>query len=174
MRTAGIRTLVEEAVSRLPKPHTEDVIDDAFQAIEQRPEWLEQYQAFCKDLGKETVNTWCGFWIANWEGRSGTERAPAVKSTLIETYRKLTAAANKAGKKMKEPAALQLMWDYYQTNRESLPKTIAQHRDVIVELIMEGFTAEEAFAKTPELDPKPEIEPTPIRKKGGMAHLGRR
>jgi hypothetical protein len=175
MRTAGIRKLVEQAVARLPKPHTEDVIDDAFHAIEQRPEWREQYEAFCKELGKSKVNTWGGFWIANWEGRSGTEQTPAAKSTLIETYPRLTAAANKAGKKVKEPAALKLMWDHFQANKASLPKSIVQHRDVIVELIMEGFTAEEAFAKAPDLDPQPVIEPPLSRKKAAaMAHLGRR
>jgi hypothetical protein len=32
----------------LPTPHTEHVIDDVFYAIEQSPEYLEQYDRLCR------------------------------------------------------------------------------------------------------------------------------
>jgi hypothetical protein len=147
MRTAGIKRLVEEVLASLPKPHTEDVIDDVFHAIEQRADWRQQYDDLSTDLGKTVVNTWGGFWIASSEGRSGVQQVPARKSKLIESYSKLTQAADKAGKKRKEPDALKTMSDYYRANKAKLPSSIVDCREVIVELLMEGIAAEEAFSK---------------------------
>jgi hypothetical protein len=147
MRTTGIKKLVEEVLSTLPKPHTEDVIDDVFGAIERRPEWRQQYDHLSAELTKTVVNTWGGFWIAHWEGRSGVQQVPAAKSTLLDSYSKLGKTAPKPGKKVKEPEALKMMSDYYQKNRAQLPKSIATHREVIVELLMAGFAVEEAFSK---------------------------
>lgn len=146
MRTADIKRLVEDALASLPKPHTEDVIDDVFQAIEQRPEWRQRYDDISSDLGKSVANTWGGFWIANSEGRSGVEQVPAKRSTLIQSYSKLTQLAQRGGKKLKEPDALKVMWDYYQANKAKLPSSIVRYREVIVELLMAGLTAEEAFS----------------------------
>lgn len=50
-------------------------------------------------------------------------------------------------KKVKEPKARELMATHYQIHRDSLPTSIRQHRELIVELIMEGFTPDEAFAQ---------------------------
>ncbi len=147
MRTAPVKLLVEEVLASLPKPHTEDVIDDVFHAIEHRPEWRQQYEDLARELGRSDVNAWGGFWIANAEGLSGAKPVPAEKSTLIRSYSKLTKAAPKAGKKIKEPEALQLMSDYYRANRAALPPSVKAYREVIIELIMAGFPAEEAFAK---------------------------
>jgi len=151
MRTAGIKRLVEEVLLSLPKPHTEDVIDDVFEAIERRPEWRRQYDDLSTDLGKTVVNTWGGFWIAHSEGRWGVHQVPAKKCTLLESYSKLDKTGSKPGKKVKEPEALKMMSDYYQKNKANLPKSIAAHREVIVALLMEGFTAEEAFSKVKSL-----------------------
>jgi hypothetical protein len=147
MRTAGIKRLVEEVLDNLPKPHTEDIIDEVFHAIEHQPAWRRQYDALSADLGKTVVNTWGAFWIANSEGRAGTNQVPAGKSTLIDSYSKLTQASKKAGKKLKQPEALKIMSEYYQANRQDLPSSIVNHRDIIVQLLMAGYTAEEAFAK---------------------------
>lgn len=48
-------------------------------------------------------------------------------------------------KSIKRPAALTLMADYYAENRASLPESIKESRELIVSLIMEGFSPEEAF-----------------------------
>jgi hypothetical protein len=151
MRTAGIKRLVEEVLSSLPKPHTEDVIDDVFQAIEHRREWRRQYDGLSTDLGKTVVNTWGGFWIAHSEGRWGVHQVTA-KSTLINSYSKLNEAGNRPSKKVREPEALKMMSDYYQKNKANLPTSIADYREEIVELLMEGFAAEEAFSKVQLLD----------------------
>ena len=146
MRTAGIKPLVEEVLKNLPKPHTEDIIDDVFHAIEHRPAWRQQYDAFCADLGKSAVNTWGGFWVANSAGRAGAQEVPARKSTLIASYPKLTQTF-KAGKKLKQPEALKKMSEYYQANKAALPSSIIDHRDVIVQLLMAGYTVEDAYSK---------------------------
>ncbi len=53
--------------------------------------------------------------------------------------------AIKPRKRIKEPEAAKNMYDYYNNNRNSLPQWIEDHRDVLIDLIMEGFSAEEAF-----------------------------
>jgi hypothetical protein len=70
-----------------------------------------------------------------------------AKSTLIDSYSKLTKAGTRPGKKIKEAQALQMMSDYFQKNRANLSKSIAEHRDLIIELLMEGCTADQAFSK---------------------------
>jgi hypothetical protein len=136
MRTAGIKRLVEQALASLPKPHTEDVIDDVFHAIEYRPEWRKEYENLCTDLGRMVVNTWGALWIANYEGCSGVHQVPSKKSTLIGSYSKLNLATANVKRKLKEPEALKLMSTYYQEHRAELPAHVRNHRELIVELLM--------------------------------------
>jgi hypothetical protein len=150
--TTPIKRLVEEVLLTLPKPRTEDVIDDVFYAIEQRPEWLQQYNKLSNRLGKKVVNTLGGFWIAHLEGKSGQERASVTKSSLIHSYSKLDKPANKPGKKAKEAEALQSMSQYYREHRATLPSSIVDHRLLIVDLLMMGFTADEAFSQAQTLN----------------------
>jgi hypothetical protein len=150
MRTSGVKRLVEQALGSLPKPHTEDVIDDVFHAIEHRPEWRQEYEDLCTDLGKTVVNTWGGFWISNHEGRSSLQQVPSKKSTLIGSYSQLTTVTAKAkpeiSRKRKESEALQLMSAYFQEHKGQLPTNVRKHRELIVELLMAGLPAEEAFS----------------------------
>jgi hypothetical protein len=139
MRTAAVKRLIELALASLPKPHTEDVIDDVFNVIEHHPEWRQEYDNLCVDLGKTVVNTWGGFWISHSEGRSSVQQVPSRQSTLIASNSKLTSANAKLSKKVKEPAALEAMAAYFQQHK-------AGHREQIVELLMEGHSAEEAFS----------------------------
>jgi hypothetical protein len=146
MGTAAVKRLVELALASLPKPHTEDVIDDVFSAIERDPGWLKEYQALCGELGRTVVNTWGGFWIASSEGRSRVKQVSSEKSKLIDSYSKLSATKTKPGKKIKEPDALQAMAAYYREHKSELPARVRNHRELIVELLMEGLAAEEAFS----------------------------
>ena len=50
-------------------------------------------------------------------------------------------------KKLKKDEALKIMSDYFKQNKANLPKTIAARREAIVELLIQGFTAEQAFAE---------------------------
>ena len=146
MRTAGVKKLVITALENVPKPYTEDVIDDVFTEIQNEPELMLEYDELCKQLGKSTVNTWGGYWIADAVGKAGLEQVPARKSKLIRTYSRLTEPAVAAGKKRKEAIALQLMSDYYQEHKGELPAHIRNHRDDIVEMIVAGLPVERVFA----------------------------
>ena len=50
-------------------------------------------------------------------------------------------------KRIKKPEALKIMAQFYSQNKETLPSTVRDEREFIVELLMEGFTAEEAFSQ---------------------------
>jgi hypothetical protein len=147
MRMTGTRQLVEDVLDTLPKPYTEDVVDDVFHAIEERAEWRRRYDVLVTSMARKVVQARAAFWIANYVGRSVAEEVSAQKSTLIETYPKLKKPGEKRGKKMKEPEALKAMSTYYQANRAGLPASISSQRDVIVEMLMEGYSVEDAFSK---------------------------
>ena len=146
MRTSGVKQLVECALAGLPKPLTEDVIDDVFHAIEHHPEWRQDYEDLCTNLGKTVVNTWGGYWIANHEGRSGHQQVPSKKSNLIGSYSKLTAATTKTNAKRKESVAMELMSAYYHEHSAELPVRVRDQRELLIELLMEGVSVEEAFS----------------------------
>lgn len=65
----------------------------------------------------------------------------------FDGFLKQSETALKPRKKVKEPKALELMAAHFQANRASLPPAVRQQRELIVELIMKGFSPEEAFAQ---------------------------
>ena len=146
MRTAGVRRLVTEVLASLPQPHTCEVIDDVFYGIEQRIDWRKRYNGLCDELGRTVANNWFGFWVANLEERRGVEQVPATKSRLIATYSRLSEKTSAPRKKVKEADALERMAAYFQENKSQLPPAIRKHRETIVELLMAGTSAEDAFA----------------------------
>lgn len=146
MGTGGIKALVAEVLNSLPQPHTEDAIDEVFLAIEARPEWLARYAALVDEHGKTTVNTFAGWWIARFEERSGDKVVPA-KSRLLGSYSKLGGQVQKKSKKLKVDEASALMSAYYLRHKADLPSSIRDRRQLILELIMEGASPEEAFAQ---------------------------
>ena len=50
-------------------------------------------------------------------------------------------------KKVNEDKALEIMSSYFYANKASLPESVRNHREYIVERIMEGFSPDEAFAE---------------------------
>ena len=68
-------------------------------------------------------------------------------STDFDGFIKIAEAEIAPRKRVKEPKALELMASYYKANKESLPKNVRQCRELIVELIMEGFPPEAAFSQ---------------------------
>lgn len=148
MRTARLKLFVEKVLASLPKPHTEDVIEDVFVAIEGNDAWRHEYDELVAELGKTVANAMGGYWIADAEGRHGVEQIPAKRTSLIESYSKLTRLGKAPrGGKRKEADALNLMAAYYQANKASLSPLVRERRELIVELIMEGFEPPDAFAK---------------------------
>jgi len=146
MHTVGVKNLVEMVLSSLPRPHTEDVIEDVFVAIEQSADWLQEYQYLCIDLGKNVVNTWGGHWIANSEGKLGREQVSSKRSKLIGSYSKLTGLATTANGKRSESEARRLMSAYYQEHKNTLPAHVRNNRDLIVNLLIDGASPEQAFS----------------------------
>ena len=155
MKTAGVKKLVNAALDQVPKPYTDDVIDDVFMAIESELELRTEYDALVQELGKSAVNAWGGYWISNAVGKTGLHQIRSRRSKLIPSYSQLTAAATASSKKRKEPEALQLMSDYYQANKTRFSPSIRNHRELIVEMIIEGLPVEEVFAMVPLDDVEP-------------------
>ena len=150
MRAADLKRLTEEVLHTLSKPHTEDVIEDVFCAIENNPGWRKEYDALEYQMGRGVVNAWAGFWIAHAEGRVGGEHLAAKRCALIDSYSRLVKGVKTRFRKLKEPQALQVMSEYFFANKESLPATIRTQRSLIVELLKEGFPVADAFARALE------------------------
>ena len=146
-RSLRLKQLVDVVLAQMPKPHTDDVIEDVFLAIEANAEWRKWYDRMVYESGKAAANSWAGFWISHAEQRVGDSRETAARRTLIESYARLVTPAGKRGKKVREPEALKLMHDHYLANRASLGADIRDHREVIVALIMDGMSVETAFAQ---------------------------
>lgn len=68
-------------------------------------------------------------------------------STDFDGFVQHTESAIKPRKKIKEHKALELMAEHYKKNRNTLPDSVREHRQLILELLMEGFSPEEAFAQ---------------------------
>jgi hypothetical protein len=54
-------------------------------------------------------------------------------------------------KRVNRPQAMQLMADHYKVNRSSYPANISELREAIIENIMNGMSAEDAFSVEAEL-----------------------
>jgi hypothetical protein len=146
MKTTEVRALVREVLESIAKPYSHHVIDEVFYAIEHKPQWHREYESLCATLGKTVVNTWGGYWIANTLGKVGEQQVPSKKSKLIGSYSILDTDAKTIMRKPKEADALQLMAAYYQAHKAELPPEIRKHRELILELLMEGMAPEAAFA----------------------------
>jgi hypothetical protein len=147
MPNLRIKKLVDQVLDRLPKPHTEEVVQDVFVAIEGDPVWRASYDRMVYESGKSAVTTWAGFWIAHAVKRTGDQREAAARSTLIESYSPLVTAAEDRKKKMKEPEALKAMHDHFLAHRSELPPEIRDYRPTILALIMDGIDTEKAFGQ---------------------------
>jgi hypothetical protein len=148
MKTAPIKALVLEVLACLPKPYTEHVIDDVFAAIEQREDWLKEYNALQSSTFTKTVlNNWAGYWVANALGKVG-ERVVISrrKNSLNGSYSILDTDAKTVVRRPKEDEARELMAAYYQAHKHELPPEIRSHREEIVSLIVEGHSPADAYA----------------------------
>lgn len=63
----------------------------------------------------------------------------------FDGFVKATEVAIKPRKPVSKPIALERMATYYKEHKDKLPATIREKREQLVELLMEGFTDEEAF-----------------------------
>ena len=68
-------------------------------------------------------------------------------STDFDGYIKYTEKAITPRKRVKRDAAKVMMSDYYNAHKTQLASNIAEKRELILELIMEGFSPAEAFSE---------------------------
>ncbi len=68
-------------------------------------------------------------------------------STDFDGFVRHTETAITPRTKVKEPKALELMAEHYKNHKSTFSASVREHRKLIVELIMEGFSPEEAFAQ---------------------------
>lgn len=146
----GLKRLVDQVLDSLPEPHSHDIVEDVFLAIEGDPVWRGTYDRMVYESGKAAVTAWASFWISHGEQRTGDQRETAARSTLIESYSRLAKPMAKRNKKVKEPEALKAMHEHFLAHREQLPSGIRDYREVIVALLMDGIGTEAAFAQALE------------------------
>ena len=162
MKTIDVKNLFTEALASLPKPYSEDVIDEVFFAIELNANWHNRYLSCCRDLGKEVVNNWANKWVAKELGKTGEQQIPSKLSRLIGSYLvldidappviKKPAVKRSVVKKTPAPEASKVMSDYYMANKSALPPNIGLYRKEIIALIKSGVPVAEAFEKAVDQD----------------------
>ena len=162
MKTIDVKNLFTEALASLPKPYSEDVIDEVFFAIELNANWHNRYLACSRDLGKDVVNNSGCKWVSQALGKTGEREIPSKLSRLIGSYTvldtdappvvKKPAAKRSVVKKPPAPEASKVMSDYYMANKNSLPPNIGLYRNEIIALIKAGVPVAEAFEKAVDAD----------------------
>jgi hypothetical protein len=70
----------------------------------------------------------------------------------FDEFLKTAKTIIKPRKKVKEKLALELMYVYFQQHKATLPLSVQERRTLIVELIMDGLSEEEAFAQASCVD----------------------
>ena len=152
MKTVGVKHLVEQVLAQLPRPLTEDVIEDVFLAIEVNHGWLNEYEQLCSSLGKLVTNSAVGMWVAKDVGRTGAQQVPSTKSKIAGSYSKLVFAGATAGRKLKADEAAQDVWEFFSRNRAIFTKDISRFKSTLIDLVMEGTPVKEAFIIVPGAD----------------------
>lgn len=97
-KTDEVLELVEQVLKTLTKPYGEDVIEDVFLAIQDRPMWLGRYERLVRELSKDTVNQWIGQYTKQITNMDTILEVDAKRSKLIESYSKLRAKGTRVRK----------------------------------------------------------------------------
>ena len=86
-KTAGVQRLVQQVLSTLPRPYSEDITDIICYEIGEN--WRSDYDALVAQLSIDVVNNWIGRYVLLELGRKSSAQVPAVKSRIIKSYSKL-------------------------------------------------------------------------------------
>jgi hypothetical protein len=62
------------------------VTDQVCLAIERKPKWLTEYNAFVAESGKLTVNTSIGYWMRDLTHLQNSGKMGKPKSKLLTSY----------------------------------------------------------------------------------------
>jgi hypothetical protein len=164
MKIVDLKKIISEVLATLPTPHSADVIDEVFLAIEQNDRLFRIYSECSINLGRAKVNAAGDNWVKKELGRTALCESPAQLSKLIDTYSVLNIKAaampkKRPGvtpkpkpktltvKKRMEQEARQAMSDYYTANRASLSPQITLYRAEILALLRAGVPVAEAFER---------------------------
>ena len=105
-KTEEIQYITHAALQRIPEPYDEDIIDRVLGVIENDPNLLKWYHTICQDFDNHgVVNTWIGKYtkritkmMVQCNRYNKIVRATTRKTTLAETYTKLTYDQRRACK----------------------------------------------------------------------------
>ena len=87
-KTEEVYELVFDVLESMPEPYNEDITDEVCMEIENKTEWLRQYQNLCVELSKNSVNSNIGYYTKQITGKM-SGKVTKAKSNLIKTYTKL-------------------------------------------------------------------------------------
>ena len=86
LKTANVKSLVEEVIDSLGHPRNEHVTLVVFKEIEGNPKWLGQYQNVCNEHGKLVVNQRIGRCTLDILNAVSIQQVPAEGTNLTQTY----------------------------------------------------------------------------------------
>ena len=90
MLKSRINELLEDVLLRVPRPGSEDVIHDVFDAIENNSRWRDEYDSLCGESTQHTINKMIGRQVKELTVLSVLSRGnKSIRSSLINTYSKL-------------------------------------------------------------------------------------
>jgi hypothetical protein len=149
-KTAGVNALVREALEALPRPYTENVIEDVFLAIEKQPELLARYESECDTLTKTVANNWVGVYTSRILGKTGARQMKSTRSSLAGSYSLLDNDARTIARKPNEEEARQLRYEYWNAHKDEwdapMVARLRKFSAEIADLIMDGESPAAAFA----------------------------
>lgn len=144
--TLPIRDLVATALESIPRPYSEDLIDDVFLTIQQAPTLLAEYQRLNAHYGRQRLNTMVGKWTGKLVERRGERQVPRKRNTLADSYSILDRPAPpRQTRKQIEHAAREEVFTFFKAHKAALPEAMPRHRDELVRRVMEGDLVEDAF-----------------------------
>lgn len=88
-KTAGVKLLVQDVLTTMDKPYSEDITLEVFQTIEQDRDWRRRYDALCEDLSQWVVNNWIGQYTKELAGFNHSRQVVTNACQLIGSYSKL-------------------------------------------------------------------------------------
>ncbi len=84
--------------------------------------------------------------------QAGVMTSPAWHEDVLAERDTMQKRGDDAFEDWEAAKRLKIMADYNRDNKSSLPAAVRKHRELIVDLIMEGYSVQEAFSKVSQAD----------------------
>lgn len=95
-KTQPIKVLLEDVLSTMKPPYSENITDEVCLAIAQNRQWKARYDALVKQLSHDpvnnspdVVNNWIGRYLSIILGRKSGDSLKASVGSIIKSYKKL-------------------------------------------------------------------------------------